>query len=258
VEQNNIESSLNISDINSAFEQVISLNRLIGNRAVVEQLNILVEQYFHDHQLNKALPYPAILIIGGKNSGRRTLARAICNSFCLPYRETISKCLCMGGDSLDEFFLAGKEMCYHVSEAQDLSNYTQQAIHRLIYDKQLTVSSPIEKHSYTYPFRGLLILSALETNNLAPQIIKDCTAVCRIKEYSIEERKAIVSQRFEFLGLKYDKEVLDALTQIVDIAIIMKSTELAYKVMATYGDTKITSKHLKKAIHLLAASGYLA
>src|SRR5436305_1781116 len=82
-----------------------TINHIIGQPQVVEQLRVALAAYWNDHAAGHRPGFGPCLFTGPPGLGKTLTAGIIARELGGALRETIGQTLCMGGDDLNELLL---------------------------------------------------------------------------------------------------------------------------------------------------------
>ena len=244
------------TDINANFEP--SLWNFIGQKKTISILKTVVSQYYNDKTEGRNPDLPSILLLG--ESGRRTIAQAIHNSFGnIEFREVLGKTLGMG-ENVSDYFLCGfDDITYFINACDDLSSYSQSLIFKLLNEKLLYIFDPYERKTTKASFpKRLIIFSAYDKERVIPALYNSIDVHCNLTEYSVNELFQIMKQRCSILNWKCESDkILEHIARVsngnVDRSI--RILFMVYRIMRSQDKNVMNTSHLNKALHLMALEG---
>ena len=183
------------TDVNSIEPD--SLWKIIGQSKALSLVKCVIEQYHIDVMDGRNPKLPSLLITGESGMGKSLLAKAISNAFgCLDVRIGYGNCLGFG-DDVCEYFLGGNEnTCYYIRYAEQLNQFAQNTIMKLLLEDVLHITNPLEQTSSQEEFPNrLIIFSAASTKRILSQIVSAVDINLSLTPYSNEEISQIIYQR---------------------------------------------------------------
>jgi len=188
-----------------------SLWNFIGQSKVLSLVKCALEQYQLDVMVGRNPNLPSILIVGEEGMGKSVLAKSIANAFgILDVRVGYGNCLGYGDDT-GEYFISGNEnSCYYIRYAEQLNQFAQNTIMKLLLEDVLHITNPLEQTSSQEEFPNrLIILSAASTKRIIPQIVNAVNIKLSLTPYTVKELSQIIYQRCWLLDWACSDEAMN-------------------------------------------------
>ena len=208
-----MKSDIDIAtDVDTSFDEHISLRNLKGQEDIVSMLSIVSEQFLNDQIAGRNPDYPSVILFGKEGSGRRTIARAMHNYLGqIEFKHAHAH---FGGidDDIFRFWQGNEHTTHFVDSVDNLNPHNQIQICRLLKEHTLRVVLPIEKREEVIEVPNrLIIFSASNADKLVPHFLSEINIHCYMTEYSVGELFEILKQRCDLAHWQYDKDVLDVI-----------------------------------------------
>ena len=198
------------TDIDTSFDEHISLRNLKGQKDAVSMLTVVSEQLLNDRTAGRHPSYPSVIIFGKEGSGRRTIARALHNTLGqVRFKEAI----CNYGNMDDDVFRywndANDHTTHFINGVDNLTPQVQIQLLKLLREQRIRVVMPIERREEVIEVPNrLIILSASSPKKIVPNLLQAIDIHCHVTQYTVAELFEILKQRCNLVGWKYDEDVL--------------------------------------------------
>jgi len=217
-----------------------SLWNFIGQSKTLSLVKCVLEQYQLDVMVGRHPKYPSFMITGEEGMGKSVLAKSISNAFgCLDIRIGYGNCLGYGDDT-GEYFLGGNEnSCYYIRYAEQLNQFAQNTIMKLLIENVLYITNPLERTTTHEDFPNrLIILSAEPTKRIIPQIFNSVDINLSLTPYSNEEISQMLYQRCWMLNWACTKGTMDYIAHNAkfNAGKAMKMLQMTYRVARSRGE----------------------
>ena len=174
-----------------------SLWNFIGQSKTLSLVKCVLEQYQLDVMVGRNPNLPSILIVGEEGMGKSVMANAIAYAFGFTdIRIGYGNCLGFG-DDMGEYFLGGNEnSCFYIGYAEQLNQFSQNTIMKLLIEDVLYTYNPLEQTSSQEEFTNkLIIFSAASTKRVLSQIVSNVDIKLSLTPYTVKELSQIIYQR---------------------------------------------------------------
>ena len=236
----------------------LSLWKIVGQGNATEILKPIALQYVNDKMEGRKVDPPSVLISGDPGSGRSTIARAFSNAILgIPdFKESVGKTLGLGECLYQYFEESGPDTVFYVKGAEELSNYAQTVIYRLLREQILYVPIRLTQRRRKVEFasKPFLLLSINKDSWLNQELQNVIEWKIELNVLSEEELFLILKRRCKYCGWKHSSdEVPRVIAQNADgnPGRAMRILQMAY-VNSRAGDKEIMEiGDVKKAMELL-------
>lgn len=233
--------SAEIGDVNPS-----SLNHIIGNRSVVEQVRVALDAAFEDgRRMDSAL------LVGGPGLGKSALARVIASEMATDFHEVIGQSISSPGD-LNAFLLTAREksVC-HIDECHELKPALQTALYLAIDQRKLFMGGGKSIQSLAIADFTLLLSTTDEYSLLQP-LRERMRLVLRFDFYSGDELTMVLRHRAKCLRWEVDDEVLPLIARRSrgTPRLALRLLQSCNRVCRAQGESRITQDHLARACSL--------
>src|SRR5271165_5452872 len=117
-----------------------SLNHIIGQRSVVEQVRVAVEAAFADGR-----KFEHTLLVGGPGLGKTQMAYVVAQEMAAEFHEILGQSIKNAGD-LNAVLLAAKDKdIIHIDESHELKKEFQTSLYRAIEGRKLFIQGKSSK-----------------------------------------------------------------------------------------------------------------
>lgn len=190
----------NISSLE--IEENLSLWNIVGQEKATKLLKHLSLQFINDKMEGRKVDYHSVLISGPEGSGRSTLARAFANAIlgAPHYKETVGNTLGMGECLYDYFEESGPDTVFFIRGSENVSNYSQTVIFRLLREQILyvPVRSVRKMREVEFVVKPFLILSKSRDGRLNRELHKLIDWKIELEEYTEEDTYKILLARIKY------------------------------------------------------------
>jgi DNA helicase TIP49 (TBP-interacting protein) len=244
--------SRSVEDLDSDFEEMVSLLNLIGQKKACQALMTLVDEH-HWNRIQGIQRRLRPVMLYGKCS-RSVVAKAYANSLgAIDYSEIIG-CLIGYGVNFQDCFgrIDEYSVCY-ISDIDKMAYHWKHCLLKLVRDQIIEIPEiPHLREGATKYFSGQLVLSVAEPTNISSKLEQYCSAVIKLEEYQNKDIRDILTQRIVVSGItvKDDHRVVDAIVQAVnrDVKLAVRMLEWAWRCCCAEGKEVILLHHLNKAL----------
>lgn len=242
------------TDIDSEFEAQISLPKLIGHRHAVQAAQAYIESYYADLSSGRNPRLNPILLIG--NSGGRTMARAIHNSFAgLEFRVASALWMNSKLQEINYFFSQGDQhTTYYIVDADRMDSAVQYGLFNILYEKQISIFNMEEQTKVEFQNR-LIILSAPKLPSFNTLLMGRIGLKLNLGKLSKTEVEAVIKQRLSFLNWPYNSDkVIEIVAQqgLNDVGKALDVLALSYSIMRSQGHDCMTEEFVSQAAHIVS------
>lgn len=251
----NIKTSVNSLEL----EEYLSLWNIIGK--ATNLLKYIALQYINDRMEGRKIHAPTIVLRGNPGSGRATLARSFSNAIGGDFKEAVGKTLGMGECLYNYFEDSGPDTVFYIRGAEELGNYSQTIICRLLREQILHVPIRSEQKmkKVYFPAKPLIIFSINFDSWLNCELRNIIDIEIELDKYSEDELFQILKQRCDCYckwAYKSD-ELLKIIAQNADgnPGKSMRLLQISYSIMRAGDKNIMKMKDVKKAVELLIKKG---
>ena len=232
------------SDLNDAAPT--SLNHIIGQRGVVDQLRVALDAAFEDHKrLDDAL------LVGGPGLGKSQIAVVLGHELAVTTHEALGQSLKSTSDLNALLLGAGDGDLVFVDECHELPKVHQTALYLALDRRKILVRGCSGFQSLPLANFSLLLGTTDEFCLLQP--LRDrMKLVLRFDFYSVEELSKIVQHRSKALGWHLEEALLPLIAQRArgTPRLALRLLQACWRVCRAGGEEKIALRHLEKACAL--------
>lgn len=223
-----------------------SLNHIVGQRSVVDQLRVAIDAAFEDGRR-----VDSSLLVGGPGLGKSALARIIATEMATDFHEVIGQSITSPSD-LNAFILGAKEksIC-HIDEAHELKKEFQTALYLALDQKKLFMGGG--KSIQSLPIADFTLLLSTTDEYCLLQPLRDrMRLVLRFEFYSVEELTTVIRHRAKCLRWDVEEQVLPLIAKRSrgTPRLALRLLQACYRVCRSTGETNITGEHLDRACSL--------
>ena len=220
-----------------------SLWNFIGQSKALSLVKCFLEQYHNDVMDGRHPKYPSLLITGESGMGKSLLAKAISNAFgCLEIRIGYGNSLGYGDDT-GEYFLSGNDnSCYYIKYAEQLNQFAQNTIMKLLLEDVLYIFNPLEQTSTKEEYTNkLIIFSAASNKRILSQIVNAVDIKISLTPYSKEEISQMLYQRCWMLDWVCTLDTIDYLAHNArgNPGRAMRLLQMTYRVARSRGQSDL-------------------
>lgn len=228
-----------------------SLNHIVGQQAVVEQVRVGIEAAFADQK-----KFDHALLVGPPGLGKTQMAMVIACEMAAEFHEILGQSIKKPAD-LNGLLLAAKSKdVVHIDEAHEMKKEYQTSLYRAIEGRKLFLQGNSKVQSIPLADFTLLLSTTDEYCLLQP--LRDrMKLVLRFAFYSMDELTTLVRQRNLALGWKADEDIFPVIAQRARSTprLSLRLLQSARRVCRAEGENTITMAHLEKACQLEQLDG---
>jgi len=223
-----------------------SLNHIVGQRSVVEQVRVALDAAFEDQRT-----MDSCLLVGPPGVGKSALARVIAAEMATEFHEIIGQSI-RGPADLNAFLLTARDKAVcHIDEAHELKKEFQTALYSAIDQRTLFIGGG--KSIQSLPIAQFcLVLSSTEEHLLLSPLQQRMRLVLRFEFYSEDELAAILRHRAKCLRWEVEEEVFPLIAKRSrgTPRLALRLLQACHRVCRAQGETFITQDHLQRACDL--------
>ena len=185
-----------------------SLNHIIGQKSVVEQVRVAIEAAFADGK-----KFDHALLVGPPGLGKTQLASVIACEMATDLHEVLGQSIKTPADLNGVLLAAQDKQIVHFDEIHEMKREFQTALYRAVEERKLFVQGRSSRvQSIPLADFSVLLSTTDEFSVLAP--LRDrMKLLLRFEFYSGEELTTILRQRSQALRWKVEDEVLPLIAQ---------------------------------------------
>jgi Holliday junction DNA helicase RuvB len=231
-----------------------SLNHIVGQRSVVDQVRVAIEAAFAD-----AKKFDHALLVGGPGLGKTQVASVIACEMATELHEVLGQSIKSPAD-LNGILLAAKDKeIVHFDEVHEMKREFQTALYRAVEERKLFVQGRSSRVQ-TIPLADFTVLLSTTDEFSVLQPLRDrMKLLLRFEFYSVEELTTMLRQRSLGLHWKVDEEVFPLIAQRSrgTPRLALRLLQSCRRVCRSEGKATITLAHWEKACQLegIAALG---
>ena len=223
-----------------------SLNHLVGNRAVVNQVRVAIDAAQQDsHRMVHAA------MLGGPGLGKSLLASVIADELASSFIQILGQNLQRPAD-LSALLLKATSRCVvHIDEAHELPKQIQTALYMALDQRVLKL--PGGEGVQNLPLEDFtLLLSTTDEYALLPPLVSRMKLLLHFEFYSEADLERIVETRAKALHWEMDSTVLPGIaSRSRSIARrALNILESSRRICRAEGESLITLEHLEKACRI--------
>ena len=223
-----------------------SLNHLIGQRNVIEQVRVALEASFADNR-----PFDHCLCVGPAGVGKTQTAKVIAAEMASEFHEVLGQALERAAD-LNALLLAAKDKdVIFIDEAALIPSEQQHALLIALDQRKIILAGGKTGRSpQSLPLASFsLVMATTDQYRLIPPLIDRMRLVLNFQFYHEHELVEITRQRLRALNWPVDEEVLPLIAQrsrgVPRLA--LRLAQAAWRVARSEGELRITAKNLERA-----------
>jgi holliday junction DNA helicase RuvB len=223
-----------------------SLNHIIGQKSVVEQVRVGLDAAFEDRRR-----MDSCLLVGPPGCGKSAVARIIAAEMATDLHEVIGQSITSPAD-LNALLLSAKEKAVvHIDECHELRKDFQTTLYLAIDQRKLFMGGG--KSIQSLPICNFTLLLSTTDEYCLLQPLRDrMRLVLRFEFYSDEELTTVLKHRAKCLRWEVDEAVLPLIAQRSrgTPRLALRLLQSCYRVCRSLGETSITQDHLQRACNL--------
>jgi Holliday junction DNA helicase RuvB len=224
-----------------------SLNHIVGQRAVVDQVRVGIEAAFADNR-----KFDHALLVGGPGLGKTQVATVISCEMATELHEALGQSLKNAGD-LNALLLAAKDRdLVHIDESHEMKKEFQTALYRAIEGRKLFIQGRASRVQSIPLADFTLLLSTTDEYCLLQPLRERMKFLLRFQFYSEEELTVLTRQRSRALNWMVDETVFSMVAQRSrgTPRLALRLLQSARRVCRAEGERTITLMHLERACGL--------
>ena len=223
-----------------------SLNHLIGNERVKNQVRVALDAGFQD-----GTRFPHAVLCGDAGLGKSTLAYVISQEMASPFQEVLGQNLQKPADLVAVLLKATDKSIVHIDECHELPRQIQTQLYicldqrRLMLPSSGSVSSiPLEDFT--------LLLSTTDEHRILPPLLSRMRLKFHLEFFTDIELERVVATRCRQLEWKVDDAILPLIatrargTPRKALAILQSGRRMC----RSEAETVITEEHLRRACEI--------
>lgn len=224
-----------------------SLNHLIGQKSVVEQVRVALEASFADHA-----PFPSSILVGPPGTGKTAVASTIAAELAVDYQEVLGQSVSDSSELNALLLAATPNSVVFIDEAHELpKREIQTALYLALDQKKILISGrsgplPIPLNDFS------LLLATTDEYDILQPLRDRMKLILRFEYYSYPELTRLIDQRAKALGWPIDDELpfLIGGKAKGTPRLALRLLQSCRRVCRAEGDETITKKHLERTLEL--------
>jgi Holliday junction DNA helicase RuvB len=231
-----------------------SLNHLIGQRSVVEQVRVALDAAQQD-----GLPFPSALAVGPAGTGKSQTAKIIAREMAADFHEVLGQSVASPADFNALLLGAKNRDVVLIDEAHELEREYQTSLYVAIDQKRIflqggrtgRIPQSIPLHDFT------LLLATTDEFKLLQPLRDRMKVMLRFGFYSVGELVELLKQRTRALRWAVDEKVLAPIAQRSrgTPRLALRLLQACRRVCRSEGENAITLAHLDRACALEQIDG---
>lgn len=221
-----------------------SLNHIVGQRSVVEQVRVAIEAAFADGK-----KFDHALLVGPPGLGKTQMACVISCEMATALHEVLGQSIKAPAD-LNSILLTAKDKeIVHFDEIHEMKKEFQTALYRAIEEKKLFVQGRSSRIQNIPLADFTVLLSSTDEHQIAQPLRDRAKLLLRFQFYSVDELTTLVKQRSQGLQWKVDDEVFPLIAQRSrgTPRLGLRLLQSCRRVCRSEGKATITQAHLERA-----------
>jgi len=225
-----------------------SINHLIGQRSVVEQVAVALDAAFEDGK-----PMDSALMVGPPGCGKTLLAHVVSQEMASDFHEVLGQTI-RGPAELNALLLQAKDRdIIFIDEAHEIPKSIQTALYLALDQSRILLSSGKEGSSTAIPLASFTLLLATTDEYGLLQPLRDRMKLnLRFSFYSVGELTELLLRATQRLGWNLDDSVLLMIAQRSrgTPRLGLRLLQSCRRVCRSEGDDMITVTHFRRACDL--------
>ena len=225
-----------------------SLDQLVGQRAVVAQVQVALDAARHD-----AASFPSALLTGSPGLGKSQLARCIAAEMGTDFTEILGQAIREPSDLNAILLAATHRAVVHVDEAHELDKEFQTALYLALDQKKVLLSTRSNRGPQAIPLADFTLLLSTTDEYCLLQPLRDRMRLSlRLQFYSDAELVEVARRRADALGWAVAGGVLPEIARRArgTPRIALRLLQACRRVCRSEGEERITAEHLRRACEL--------
>ncbi len=223
-----------------------SLNHLIGQRGVIDQVKTALDAAFEDNTR-----FDHSLLVGGPGLGKSQLAAVIAQEMATDFHEVLGQSITSIGDLNALLLGATDKSIIHIDECHELAKSLQTCLY-LILDKR-TIFISTKNTTQGIPVADFtLLLSSTDEYCLLQPLRDRMKLTLRFEFYSHDELSTLTRHRAHALGWEIDDSIFVLIAQRSrgTPRIALRLLQSCRRVCRSEGEHTIAVRHFERACDL--------
>lgn len=224
-----------------------SLNHLIGQQAVINQITVALDAAQIDSQR-----FPHSMLVGPPGMGKSATANVIAQEMAAGFHEVLGQSLSHVSD-LNALLLAAQDRdVVHLDEAHEIPKPMQTALYLALDKRQLNVGGK-GKSPQVLPLADFtLLVSTTDEYGLLQPLRDRCRLLLRFDYYSTHDLASVLVHRSRSLGWPVGANVIPRIAGMArgTPRIALRLLQSCRRVCRAEGEDEITETHLDRACQL--------
>jgi holliday junction DNA helicase RuvB len=239
-----------VSDIRDTVPS--SLNHLIGQKSVINQVAVAIEAAFADGK-----KFEHALLVGPPGVGKSALANVIAEEMASEFHEVIGQAIKTPAD-LNELLLTAKDKdVLHIDECHEMKKPFQTALYLALDKRRIFLPGRGSKPQSLAVADFTLLLSTTDEYSLLQPLRDRMKLLLRFEFYSVAELTEVLRHRTRALGWDVQNALLPQIAQRSrgTPRLALRLLQSCRRVCRAEGSSAITEQHLEKACGLEQIDG---
>jgi Holliday junction DNA helicase RuvB len=240
-EEENIGRSHEINDSSPT-----SLNHIVGQRSVVEQVQVAIDAAFQDdRKLDSAL------LVGPPGVGKSAVAKVIAREMATEFHEILGQSIVKPADLNALLLAAGNKDVVHIDEAHELQKPFQTALYMAIDQRRLLLGGG--QRIQSLPIADFTLLLSTTDEYCLLQPLRDrMRLLLRFEFYSNEDLTTVLRHRARCLRWDVEEGLLPLIAERSrgTPRLALRLLQACHRVCRSEGESTITLEQLNRACAL--------